>query len=73
MAVRDAVRQLPDRQRQAIVCRYYVQMTVRETAVAMRCAEGTVRALTSQGLSNLRGAGPDVDAPSEPAEVTHDA
>lgn len=64
VAVREAVRALPDRQRQAIVCRFYVQLTVRETAAAMACAEGTVKALTSQAITKLRGAGLAVDEPA---------
>ncbi|CAN5153147.1 SigE family RNA polymerase sigma factor [soil metagenome] len=65
VAVREAVAALPLRQRQSIVCRYYTQLTVRETAAAMGCAEGTVKALTSQAITNLRAAGLAVDAPTE--------
>jgi RNA polymerase sigma factor (sigma-70 family) len=54
VAVRDAVARLPVRQREAVVFRYFGQLSVRETAEAMGCAEGTVRALTSQGLAALR-------------------
>lgn len=53
-AVRDAVSRLPVRQREAVVFRYFGQLSVRETAAAMGCAEGTVRALTSQGIAALR-------------------
>lgn len=52
--VRDAVRRLPSRQREAVVLRYFAQLSVRETAASMKCAEGTVRALTSQALGTLR-------------------
>lgn len=37
-----------------MVFRYFGQLSVRETAAAMGCAEGTVRALTSQGIAALR-------------------
>jgi RNA polymerase sigma factor (sigma-70 family) len=54
IAVRAAVGALPARQREAIVLRYFADLSVRDTALAMRCAEGTVRALTSQGVAALR-------------------
>lgn len=54
LSVRDAVSRLPVRQREAVVFRYFGQLSVRETAEAMGCAEGTVRALTSQGIAALR-------------------
>ena len=59
LEIRQAVRALPDRQRVAIAYRYYAGLSVRETAAAMQIAEGTVRALTSQGLAGLRDAGLD--------------
>ena len=54
LALRSALSQLPSRQRQAVVLRYLGGFSVAETAAAMRCAEGTVRALTSQAISSLR-------------------
>jgi RNA polymerase sigma factor (sigma-70 family) len=56
LAVRHAVQQLPARQRTAVVLRYFAGFSVRETAEAMSCAEGTVRSLTSQGVAALRAA-----------------
>ena len=44
----------PPAEREAVVFRYFGQLSVRETATAMGCAEGTVRALTSQGIAALR-------------------
>jgi RNA polymerase sigma factor (sigma-70 family) len=67
IAVRDAVSRLPARQREAVVFRYFAQLSVRETAAAMGCAEGTVRALTSQGIAALRTY-IDIDDP----ESTHE-
>jgi len=58
LAVRDALGGLPERQRTAVVLRYYGQLSVAETAAAMGCAEGTVRALTSQGVQRLRASFP---------------
>lgn len=45
---------LPDRQREAVALRYLEQLTVREAATAMGCAEGTVKATLSQALRSLR-------------------
>lgn len=55
LAVRHAVSTLPARQREAVVSRYFAQLSVRETAAVMNCADGTVRALTAQGIATLRG------------------
>lgn len=54
MAVREAISGLTSRQREAVVLRYYGALSVAETATAMGCRPGTVRALTSQGLEGLR-------------------
>jgi RNA polymerase sigma factor (sigma-70 family) len=53
-AVRAAVSRLPRRQRAALVLRFYADMTVAQAADAMGCSEGTVKALTHQGVSNLQ-------------------
>jgi RNA polymerase sigma factor (sigma-70 family) len=52
--IADAMVKLPDRQREAIACRYLRRMSVRETAVAMGCAEGTVKSAVSAALETLR-------------------
>jgi RNA polymerase sigma factor (sigma-70 family) len=57
LAVREAVRSLPPRYREVIACRYFAELTVAETAVAMRCAEGTVKSLSHKALSALREIG----------------
>ena len=69
VAVRRAVARLPRRQAQALVLRYFEDLTVVDTAVVMGCAPGTVKALTSKAIRGLR-ADPllaDVDDP----EVRH--
>jgi RNA polymerase sigma factor (sigma-70 family) len=53
-AVMQAVAALPPRQREALALRFVVDLSVDETALRMGCAEGTVRALTSQGIARLR-------------------
>lgn len=53
-AIRSAVAELPRRQRGALVARYYLDLSVSETARLMECSEGTVKALTHQALKGLR-------------------
>jgi RNA polymerase sigma-70 factor (ECF subfamily) len=57
VSLREAVAALPARQKKALVLRYFADLSVADTAEAMGCAEGTVRALTSQGLAALRRSG----------------
>ena len=45
---------LPDRQREAVVLRFFEDLSVEETAAAMGCAEGTVKATVHQALRALR-------------------
>lgn len=52
--LRRRIAALPPRQRTAVALRYYEQYSVAETADVMRCAEGTVKALTHQAIANLR-------------------
>ena len=49
-----AIGRLPQRQQETVTCRFLRRMSVRETAEAMGCAEGTVRAAVSAALENLR-------------------
>jgi RNA polymerase sigma factor (sigma-70 family) len=53
-ALAAALADLPPRQQEVVACRYLRQMNVRDTAVAMGCAEGTVRASLTAALVNLR-------------------
>jgi RNA polymerase sigma-70 factor (sigma-E family) len=54
VAVREAVAALPDRQRAAIVLRYFADLSVEATANALGCRPGTVKSLTSQAIARLR-------------------
>jgi RNA polymerase sigma-70 factor (ECF subfamily) len=47
------VRRLPYRQAQAITLRYLDDLSMSEIAAVMEAAEGTVRALLTQGRSRL--------------------
>jgi RNA polymerase sigma-70 factor (ECF subfamily) len=49
-----AVRGLPERERQAVVCRYFLQLTEAETAQVLGCPVGTVKSSTHRGLARLR-------------------
>jgi len=45
---------LPERQRAAVVLRFYADLSVDRTAELMGCRPGTVKALVFKALSNLR-------------------
>jgi RNA polymerase sigma factor (sigma-70 family) len=51
---RHAVQALPERQREVVTLRVLGELSTRETAHAMGCAEGTVKASLSQALASLR-------------------
>ena len=55
-AVVAALRGLPDRQREAIVLRYYADLSEAEIATAMGISRGAVKSHTSRGMSALRTA-----------------
>lgn len=48
--------QLPKRQRQAVVLRYYDDLAEREVAALMGCSVGTVKSQAAKGLARLRAA-----------------
>ena len=54
LILRSAIATLPPRQRAAVVLRYFNDLSVAETAIVLGCAEGTVKALTSQAIAGLR-------------------
>lgn len=53
-ALRAVMADLPDRQREAIALRFFEDLSVDETARAMGCAQGTVKATVHQALRSLR-------------------
>ena len=53
-ALRLVLSDLPDRQREALVLRFFEDLSVDETARAMGCAAGTVKATVHQALRSLR-------------------
>jgi RNA polymerase sigma factor (sigma-70 family) len=50
-----AVNALPDRERQALVCRYFLDLSEAETAQVLQWPLGSVKSRTSRGLGRLRG------------------
>jgi RNA polymerase sigma-70 factor (sigma-E family) len=50
-AVLAAIRRLPARQREALVLRYYLDLTEDQTAKAMRVSRGTVKSATSRAIA----------------------
>ena len=55
-AVVSALRELPDRQREAIVLRYYADLSEAEIADAMGISRGAVKSHTARGMAALRAA-----------------
>jgi RNA polymerase sigma-70 factor (sigma-E family) len=53
-AVLDALRRLPARQREALVLRYYLDLSEAEIAATMQVSRGAVKSHTSRGMSALR-------------------
>lgn len=51
-----ALKSLPTRQREAVVLRYYVDLSEAEIAITMGCSRGAVKSHTSRGMSALRTA-----------------
>jgi len=52
--VNRVIDELPDRQREAVLLRYFEQLSVEQSATVMGCAPGTVKALVFQALRNMR-------------------
>ena len=50
-----AVNALPDRERQVLVCRYFLELSEAETAQVLAWPLGSVKSRTSRALSRLRG------------------
>ena len=64
-----ALDQLPNRQRQAVVLRYFEDLPEHETAEVLGCSVGTVKSAVSRGLSRLERELTDEQAdPANPTE-----
>jgi RNA polymerase sigma-70 factor (sigma-E family) len=49
-----ALAELPVRQREVLVLRFFADLTVEQTATALGCSTGTVKSYTSRALARLR-------------------
>jgi RNA polymerase sigma-70 factor (sigma-E family) len=63
-----ALRGLPERQREAIILRYYADLSEDQIAAAMRISRGAVKSHTARGLSALREALEQVTSQPVPPE-----
>jgi RNA polymerase sigma-70 factor (sigma-E family) len=54
VTVLGALAELPPRARAAVVLRYWEDLSVDQTALALGCSAGTVKSLSSRGLERLR-------------------
>ncbi|MGI8699695.1 MAG: RNA polymerase sigma factor [Nocardioidaceae bacterium] len=52
--MREALMQLSDRQRTAVLLRFLEDLSVEQTAELMGCSTGTVKKLTARALAALR-------------------
>ena len=62
-----AVNELPDRERQALVCRYFLDLSEAETAQVLRWPLGSVKSRTSRALARLR----ELVVPEDLGRVSH--
>lgn len=54
MVITKALAELPPRQRACVVLRYFDELSVEETAIALDCRPGTVKSQTMRALEKLR-------------------
>jgi RNA polymerase sigma-70 factor (sigma-E family) len=66
MTVRVALGKLPPRQRLVVIYRFYLDMSVDETAEAMSSAAGTVKSQTARAVAKL-----GAELVSDPREASH--
>lgn len=50
----NVLRILPDRQREAVVLRFYEKLSIKETAKVMGCRQGTIKSHLHKAMKNLR-------------------
>lgn len=50
------IEKLPEKERQVLICRYFLDLTEAETADVLACPRGSVKSRTSRALTKLRTA-----------------
>lgn len=71
VAVRRALGELTDQQREAVICRYFLDLSSEQTARLLDSTAGAVRALTHRALKTLRDVlDDDLDLDQEAADVS---
>ncbi|HEY6525837.1 MAG TPA: SigE family RNA polymerase sigma factor [Solirubrobacteraceae bacterium] len=53
-ALAQAVRALPRRQREVVALRFFLDLSVSDTASALQCSEGAVKGYTARALARMR-------------------
>lgn len=53
-AMTRAIRRLPRAQREVLVLRFFLDLSVSQTAAALRCSQGTVKSHTARALARMR-------------------
>lgn len=66
-----ALQRLPGRQRITLVLRFYGDLSVTDTAKALRVSEGTVKSQTARGLAALRAVLDTAGVPNVAPAATH--
>lgn len=54
IAVREVLKQLPERQREVLVLRFYADVKIGEIATELDCPVGTVKSLIHRGLARMQ-------------------
>jgi DNA-directed RNA polymerase specialized sigma24 family protein len=73
-AVTQAVRRLPARQREVVVLRFFLDLSIAQTAVALGASEGTVKSHTARALERMRELLTDTDpVPEDVSTEVHHA
>jgi RNA polymerase sigma-70 factor (sigma-E family) len=72
-AVTRAVRSLPARQREVVVMRFFLDLSIAQTALVLGASEGTIKSHTARALDRLREllADADVNPEAVSPEVHH--
>jgi RNA polymerase sigma-70 factor (sigma-E family) len=68
-AMTGLVRSLPRRQREVIALRFFLDLSVSETARALRMSDGAVKAYTSRALARLRQLDPSYGMQPKPLSI----